>query len=1110
MLAMRRASRWERCVLAMSVMTAVIASDASAQECVPRAIERELSSCPAGAALAPARPGSRALPAPVAARASAPAEAAPSITRERDPHADRRLRSVELLRRERAILERIVARQDSSDPRRADALWRLADVNGELAREAEVRARRLDEPIFRARGERAELLRRQREAEAESRAQREAAVRALAELVRDHRRFARSDEALYTLAYHLERMGERSRARQAYQRLIRDHSASRFVPHAFLAFAEHAFEGGALDDARQLYERVLAYPPEANPVYAYARYKLAWVHYNAERFRESLEAMVALLEHLRAHPDTPDGASLARQARRELVMPYAHVGNPARALAFFRRVAGSDDDALAMLERLGELYLDTGRWAETIAVHHALMAERPRDAALCTWQARILDATISSRPKDEQAREARRLVRVRELAPSSECDERTATALIVLATAWHREAIGTGDQPGTQDRATMERAAELYALIDEALPSFDRLELTALDRRDRPSRARLAFFHGELLYAMERWDGCASAYERALDASPDAQLAADAAYGAVVCYDRHLGSRTPPPAPADRALAERALTEDETRMTQAFARFACSAPEHEELPVVLYRWARVHYEANQFERAASLFARVATEHPRSEVGVFAANLWLDSLNVLADRRGREACYATLERALAPLGEAFCAGDARESNADFCEVHAGLECGLGARRAEQLGREGRHPEAAERYLALARTRRCPEEDVYLYNAAMELERARLIGRAVRVRTVLLEAHPRSPLVPRTIHHIGASYHALAMYEQAADHYERYAREHGDCAGADCPDAAEGLQNAVLFRMGLGERDRAIENARLFERRFGRRDPRRTAEVVFAIGALHEQAGEWPEVIRHYRGFLRRYGEVASPDRVARAHVMIGRGYVESGERARAEPHLSAAVAVHARGEEGLSEDARALLRDAASEALFELAEGARERFEAIAFPELRGRSSLARVERWAAEELGPWMAAKRAAFLEAEAAYDRVHPLAIPRWRIASASRIGDMVAGMVERVRSSPVPREIERDPELLAEYWRALDEATEPYLEVATTRYERCLATATATRWFDERSRRCEEALHRLDAARYPMAAELRGAPTYEPRGGAPPGASELSPGDG
>ncbi len=1120
---MQRASRWGTGVLAAWLTT--YASATAQDVCVDPSIERELAACPDAARVAPRRPGSAVVPSHATARTTQPTPATPGALPANDvldPNGSSQRRDRALLEQQRRILERLVARTAVDHPQRPEMLRRLADIYGEIVRAFEVQARSFDEAIFRARGrERERLTQAQRDAEAHAREARQQAVRVLAQLAGDHPSYAHADEALYALAYHLERMDDRARARQAYQRLIRDYSASRYVPHAYLAFAEHAFDEGRLDDARELYGRVLAYPPEHNPVYAYARYKLAWVQYNGGRFQEALEELARVIEHVRSHPDTSDGPSLARQARREIVLPYAHVGRPDRALAFFRRVADDEDDALAMLERLGELYFDEGHWAETIAVHHQLMAERPRSASVCAWQARVLDATISSRPKRDQVREARRLLDVRTIAASDAeaaraCEEHAATSLILLATAWHREAIGTDDQPGTHDHATMELASELYDLIERELSDLDRLALSTIAARDRPSGAQLAFFHGELLYDLESWQACAAAYERALDASPDAQRAADAAYGAVLCYDRHLGTREPPP--SDGTLAARTLTDDEVRMARTFQRFACAAPEHEELPIVLYRWARLYYEANQFDRAAVLFERVATQHASSEVSEYAANLYLDSLNALYAHQHRDACYARIERSLDPLTHAYC--EPEGSHPDLCGVIATLRCEMGARAAQALSAAGRHRDSGDRFVALARTHQCPEEDAYLYAAALEYEAARLIGRTIRVRTALIEAHPESRYARRSVYLVGANYHALAMYEQAADWYERYAREHGraseECsederARGECPDAAEGLQNAVSFRLGLGDRERALEDAHRLESLFARTEPERTVEVALAIGGLYTQEAQWREVVAHHTELLRRYSRSASPDQIARAEVAIGRALIESGDRRRAEPHLRAAVNAEAHATDAGDEVARARLADAASEALFELAEAERERFEAIPFPTLRGSVSLARVNRWAEEELRPWLDQKRAAFQVAEEAYGRVHPLGVPRWRIASAARIGDMVAGMVEEVRGSPIPAVIERDEELLQAYVDALDDATEPYLGIAQQRYTYCLATATATRFFDDRSRHCEQSLNRLDAARFPVASELRGSPSYSPRDPAPPTAPELdAPRDG
>ncbi|MEZ4335037.1 MAG: tetratricopeptide repeat protein [Sandaracinaceae bacterium] len=1136
---MRPASRVGACALAVASL-AIGPSPLRAQECIAPDVQHELTSCEGLARVAPRRPGHAgpsALPsaAPDVARPSGATPPGPDLAPpDRRPGTEGlRRRQYRLLGRERQVLERLLARMDERDPQRADVLERLAGTLSELVLAHDVRARSLDEPIFEARqaGDAARvrtLVSQQSEAESAARADREAAVRTLATLVAGFPDRPRLDEALYSLALLLEETEQAPRAMQVYHRLLRDFPQSRYVPHAYLAFAERAFAQGQLDDARQFYERVLTIPAERNELYGYALYKLAWVRYNQEDFRGSLDAFVRVLEHTRQHPDRSSSAALARQARRELVMPYARTGRPDRALAFFRRVAAHEDEAQAMLESLAQLYFDTGAWPETIRVHHQLMAEAPDAESVCGWQARVLDATIASAPKDDQVREARRLAdvrrayaRARHLPDHVErCDRETATALLLLSTAWHREAVGTDDAPGTRDRATMGHAVALYDILLEHFADLGAMTLPRIDRRDRPTTAEIASFSGELLYELGRYDDCAQAFERALDAGAAPQLAADAAYGAVLCHDRRLGSREPPPTADDRALTRRELTEDEARMARTFHRFSCVAPEHEELAVVLYRWARIHYEANQLQEAAELFRRVATEHPSSEVGEYAANLWLDSLGALAERRGREACYATLEGALEPIGRAFC-GDPT-AHPELCGVTGDLVCELGARRIAHLS--GDPANRARRVLDLVREHQCREAPRLLYDAAIWFEQARLLGAAIRVRSVLVQSYSNDPLARRAIFLIGANYHALAIYELAAEWYERYVNDGGACAADDgagpCPDASEGLRNAVTFRLGLGQTEEALAGEALFQQRFGRASPRVAAAVAFDIGAVHERTEDWPRLVEHYRGFLRRHARAATPGQRAAAHVAIVRGLIRQGQRDAAARDLAAAVEVHERGGEAAVEaldlppEAARLelyaLRSAVAEARYEQAEALRLAYEAVRFPILRGTASIERVQRWAQQDLLPWVQRKQAMIHDAEEAYALVAPLGIPRWRIAAASRLGDMYLSLVEQVRGSPIPDVIARYPEALAAYETALDEATEEPAGVAVTRYQSCLSTATDVRWFDERSRRCERALNQLDAARYPIAAELRGSPTYEPRAPARPGAPRLGESEG
>jgi tetratricopeptide (TPR) repeat protein len=435
--------------------------------------------------------------------------------------------------------------------------------------------------------------------------------------------------------------------------------------------------------------------------------------------------------------------------------------------------------------------------------------------------------------------------------------------------------------------------------------------------------------------------------------------------------------------------------------------------------------------------------------------------------------------------------------------------------------------------------------CGDLDEVLYDAAIHYEAARQLGRAIRVRQVLVERFPDRPLARPTLYQLGANYHALAIYPQAAEHYERYARnypEDAPCSEPEiardrCPRAHVALETAVFFRLGLGEDERALEDARLYERIFRRSHPRETAQVVFSLGSIHEGRGDWARVFSHYHAFLRDYGRTALPHEVLRAQVQLGRAQWESGRADEAMSHFRAAESAWARLAPSFvapaSDEAESLRRaraaEAASEALFYSAEHAYLEFTAVRFPRFTGVATLARVSRWSTDALLPWLGRKIELLRVAESLYARVEPLGIPAWRIAAAARVGEMYRVIADDVRSSPVPADIAEVPELLDVYedsleailngssagpdgqWDTSDDVRCPEstrsrtadvplvcLQSPTSRamqaFEHCLELATRLRWFNEWSTRCEAALNDLDRVGYPLAAELRGTASFAP----------------
>lgn len=1081
-------------------------------------------------------------------------------------------RALELLQREVQVLDRLVGRTRAGDPRGADYLLRLAETYFELQTYYNTRARSLDQPIFEARQARnADQVRelRQRQQQAEQRLQnyRQEAIRTYARLVQDYPNYRDMDRVLFSLAFGLEEIRQFQRARQVYHRLIKGFPQSQYIPHAYLSFAEYYFGEGDMRAADQFYSKVTEIPPERNPVYGFALYKRAWALYNLEDFRGALTQFVRTVEFAQQNPNARDAANLGRQSRRELVLPYSRVGTPSRALDFFRRYAQDEEQALEMLESLAELYYDTGNWPETIEVYHRLMSERPNGDKTCYWQSRVTNAVISSRPKDDQVREVRRLVDLsgtftdgqnRDRTAVAECQQATAAILVELATAWHREAIGTDDSPGTNDRNTMRAAAALYRLVLDRFPNMGDMEFPSIDRRDWPTQYRISYFYAELLWRMEDWGQCGPAFDRVVELNPQGEFTQDAAYAAVLCYnslyqqeyssrEREVREQDANPCESIRNRRQRARCEREQErqsqaaryvprdlgpteegMLNAFQRFVCYVSDSEELPTIKYRRARIYYESNRFEEAAILFRDIALNHRDSELAEYAANLYLDSLNALGTQWQRSQCINDISDNIEPMSNAYCSNQSsRDAHPDLCGVLDQLRCDTLRLQAEAAEREQRWVESAEIYVSIAREHReCGRLDEVLYNAAIAYEAARLLGRAIRVRIILIQNFPESEYARRAIYLVGANYHALAIYNQAAEWYERFAREYPGEDGSECTNeqreagtcaiAHEALQNAVFFRLGLGQVDEAVSDAELFERNYRRRMPRETSQVMFSLGSIYERQSDWNRVFGHYRGWLRSYGRQALPHEVIRANVQMGRAKWELDDKSGARSYFESAVRAWSRnageqiaGLRDVSDADRELYlvraKDATSEALFYLGEYEYAEFRMIRFPRFRGGRSLQRVQRWAENDFAQWLQQKREALVEAEQAYNRIAELQIPQWEIAAAARIGEMYRSFMDQIRGAPIPEEIENDDELYGIYVDALENAARPLQQQAMDKFEFCLTTATRVRWFNNFSSQCEQELNQLDRARYPMAAELRGEANYVQNQLARPGAVDL-----
>ena len=311
------------------------------------------------------------------------------------------------------------------------------------------------------------------------------------------------------------------------------------------------------------------------------------------------------------------------------------------------------------------------------------------------------------------------------------------------------------------------------------------------------------------------------------------------------------------------------------------------------------------------------------------------------------------------------------------------------------------------------------------------------------------------------------------------------------------------AATALSDAVTLRLGLGQHERAIRDAKSFEARYGQSQPRQAAQIAFAVGAHHVAHGRWRNAEQTLSRALRRIEASGSPELRVRSWALLGRTHAALEHDAAASRFYAKAKRIDvAELKKALAADggtererrrklARAL--DAVGEALFHFAERERREADAIAYPTYRGAGTVADIKRFIDGPVAKWFVDKKAAITKATKAYEKVvalnAPSPPPRWAVASGAAVGGMWGELVEKVLEAPYPRTWDQDGfvpgsqppvlwhELRSAYQAGLLDAVKPYKKTAKAAFTHCLEYGILYQYFDGELRRCEQWL----GANYP-----------------------------
>ena len=989
------------------------------------------------------------------------------------------------------------------------------------------------------------------------------------------------DEVLYYLAYEYEQANDNANARRVYYELIQKRPNSKYIPNAYLAFGELFFNEAQGDPskwsfARDAYVKVIGYPPPNNKVYGYAWYKLAYVFWNNGEFDKALNSFKKVIDYGVTYSQLPNASKLADSARKDIIPVYALKGDPSAAYNFFHNIsgdpAGTNTNTFKMMDDLGNNYLDTGHYPDAIALYRDLVVRDRGGEKGCLYQAHISEATMAMKSgnkdliKNELDNQQKVYVDYKNGGnhkPDAiqECANKTAALLTETAMAWHLEAVGSGGQRGTGDPKTMGLAAYLYKKVVDTWKAddFAKFQFPRIVKDDWPNIYKIKYAMADLLYFQQRWSECGPAFDSVVSENPGAPEAAEAAYASVLCYqniydqvhkggtDRQgsgnlPGSKKNAKEDEEAKLKPKDFTDNQKGMIQAFNRYVCyihpaakDTAGLDQLLEVKYARARTYFEAQHWEEAAIAFRDIAVNNSDKDVGIYAAQLYLESVNVIGAHMNppRPSCFDDMASDVPKFIDLYCTPDKLSKNQDQCTTLTKIQCDIqrlkaqklteladkGASNALQLDEQAGNVyfeiwhKYGEAPLRANQPPQCERLDEIVYNGARAYQAARLIAKAIAARMVLLNPSngmDKSELARKATYEIGGNYQAIAVYDQAAIWYEKYADLKPMPEKAD-----QALSDAVQLQLGLGHEDEAIKDADAFRKKFGASKASETAAIQFAIGAHYAEKEDWTAAKLALSGSMSIINK-APPDIQVQAHATLGRAFAhlrDGASSAKSEyatvrgiwKDPAAAVArineSYKTEDEGQRGKRLAKSLNAVGEAYFYSAEEARKAIvEPIVFPVYKGAGNKADVLKHIQTKVKDWYTKKRDAIAKVEPEYFKIleiQPIKPPKWVIAAGSRAGLMWGDFVDQFRAAPIPKEWKTDPELRGAYYDALDAASEPFKrDHAKPALKKCLDLSVQQQYFDEYSRSCEVWLAKNYKSEYHVVDELRGAPTLSNSG--------------
>ncbi|HHM04420.1 MAG TPA: tetratricopeptide repeat protein [Gammaproteobacteria bacterium] len=410
-----------------------------------------------------------------------------------------------------------------------------------------------------------------------------------------------NDRVLYQLAKAHDRGGELEKSLAALTRLTRDYPDSGYHDEAQFRRGELLFTFNLPKQAAEAYGAVVVRGPES-AYYEKSLYKHGWALYKANHLEAALQSFMVMLD-----AKLGEGQEALDEGDRELVsdvlrvssLSLAQLGGVSVLERLFEKL-GPRPYEHRLYTDLAALYLKQERIEDAAETYRAFVERHPNHPQAPAVAARVIATYHEGGVFTARELDAKKLY-VQHYAPTSPywaANPAADSAPVFEQVKVYLDELGRYAHARAQRDGTAQDFADgehWYRLFLDAFP-------------DAPEAAAKRFLLAELLFEAGKFDEAAGEYLKVAYDYPAHEHSKEAAYAALLAFQRQTEQAAPPE--AQNGWREKALA--------AAARFTAAYPGDPRTPTVLARAAEDLWTLKRAEDAARTATTLVQQHPDAD------------------------------------------------------------------------------------------------------------------------------------------------------------------------------------------------------------------------------------------------------------------------------------------------------------------------------------------------------------------------------------------------------------------------------------------------------------------------------------------------------------